>query len=125
VGLDALCHQGQRLLGLGRYLAGRQELLVEALFFPLLGPEDEFQRLPGHRVRRFFLQRQDQTGRIHFLDGTPTEAVVEADHDDQRVLEWLGWASLPPGERQWFDLAARPADSPDAAEQPAVCAHSR
>src|SRR5262249_5139593 len=41
VGLDAFCRHGQRLLGLGRYLAGCPERLIRVLFFPLQGKEDD------------------------------------------------------------------------------------
>jgi hypothetical protein len=120
LGLDAFCRHGQRLLGLGRHLEGRQERLVDLLCFPLAARDDDLTRLPGHRVRRFLLQRHGPSGRLHFLDGTPTETVFEAGRDDARVLEWVGLTGLPPGGRQWFDLAARPLDvvvggSPSAA----------
>jgi hypothetical protein len=116
VGLDAFCVHGQRLFGLGRHLAGQKELLVELLCFPLRGRDDDLTRLPGHRVRRFFLQCQRPAGRIHFMDGTPTQAVFEAGRDDPRVLDWVGLNTLPPGGRQWFDLAARPVRAPDATD---------
>src|SRR5437868_1635938 len=111
-GLDAFCMHGQRLLGLGRHLAGCRERLIELLFFPLSGRDDDLVRIPGHRIRRFFLERQGQIGRIHFLDGTPTEIVFEADRDEHRVLDWMGLAALAEGEQQWFDLAARPLEAP-------------
>ena len=109
-GLNAFCYHGQRLLGLGRHLAGRHERLLRLLFFPLQSREDDLTRLPGHRVRRFFLQRQGNLGRMHFLDGTPTETVFEIGRDEPRVLRWVGLPSLRDGQRQWFDLAAAPAD---------------
>jgi hypothetical protein len=110
VGLEAFCLHGQRLLGLGRHLAGRVERLLELICVPLLGREDDLTRLPGHRVRRFCLRRQGACGRLHFLDGTPTEAVFHAGHDDPRVLDWIGLPALSPGEGRWLDLAVRPAD---------------
>ncbi len=110
VGLDAFCLHGQRLLGLGRYLAGRGERLLELLCFPLSGREDDLTRLPGHRVRRFFLQREGEGGRLHFLDGTPTATVFEEGRDDPRVLDWIGLEGLLPGECLWVDLATRPVD---------------
>jgi hypothetical protein len=106
IGLDALCKHGQRLLGLGRHLQGCQEKLIDLICFPLPGREADMTRLPGHRVRRFYLERTGPLGRVHFLDGTPTAVVFEADRDEARVLHWIGLPQLGDGERQWFDLAA-------------------
>jgi hypothetical protein len=107
VGLDAFCRQGRRLLGLDRELAGRPEGLVELICFPLRGVEDPLTRLPGHRVRRFFLERNGPRGRLHFLDGTATAAVFEIGQDEPLVLDWIGLPTLADGARQWLDLAAR------------------
>jgi hypothetical protein len=107
VGLDGFCTQGQRLLGLGRHLAGCSERLIELVCLPLSGREDDLTRIPGHRVRRFCLQRQGRTGRLHFLDGTPTETVFVLGRDEYPVLEWIGLPYLRDGERQWLDVAAR------------------
>jgi len=111
VGLDAFCRHGQRLLGLGRHLAGQRERLIHLTCFPLSSREEDMNRLPGHRVRRFFIERQGQVGRIHFMDGTPTAAVFEVGRDEPRVLHWIGLTSLGDGDRQWFDLAASPVES--------------
>lgn len=111
VGLSAFCKHGQRLLGLGRYLNGYTERLIDLLCFPLHSREDDLTRLPGHRVRRFFIQRSGRQGRIHFLDGTPTDTVFDILRDEARVLHWIGLSSLRDGERQWMDLAARIGDS--------------
>jgi hypothetical protein len=70
--------------------------------------------LPGSRVRRFFVERQGRQGRVHFMDGTPTAIVMDLDQDEELVLQWIGLAGLPDGERQWFDLAARAAESSPA-----------
>lgn len=110
VGLDAFCKHGQRLLGLGRHLAGCSERLIELIFFPLPDRDADLVRIPGHRVRRFFLERQGPTGRIHFLDGTPTQTVFELDRDDDRVTDWVGLRDIEEGGQQWFDLAARPVE---------------
>jgi hypothetical protein len=122
IGLDALCNRGQRLLGLGRHLAGCGERLIRLIQFPLRSGEDDLHRLPGHRVRRFFIERQGQLGRIHFMDGTPTDVVFQLGQDEPRVLFWCGLPGLQDGERQWFDLAAGPAevvlDYPDTAQGP-------
>lgn len=107
VGLDAFCKHGQRLLGLGRFLVGRTERLIEMACYPLASREDDLTRLPGRRVRRFFLERQGVQGRLHFLDGTPTAAVFVVGHDEPRVLEWIGLPALGEGDRQWLDIAAR------------------
>jgi hypothetical protein len=107
VDLDAFCERGQRLLGLGRALQGCVEREIELVCFPLLGRDDPFTRLPYHRVRRFCLRRQGDVGRLHFLDGTPTESAFHADRDDPRVLHWIGLEGLLDGGQEWLDLAAR------------------
>jgi hypothetical protein len=118
--LDAFCRQGQRLLGLGRHLAGRLERMIDILCFPLASIEDPITRLSGHRIRRFFLERSGGEGRLHFLDGTPTSTVFQMGRDDPRILHWIGLPFLADGGRQWLDLAARPADVTDT-----VAARSR
>ncbi len=110
VGLDAFCRHGQRLLGLGRHLEGRGERLVNLTCLPLQGREDRLHKIPGYRVRRFFIERCDTIGRIHFLDGTPTSLTFDIHRDEPIVLQWIGLVELKDGERQWFDLAAGPAD---------------
>jgi hypothetical protein len=110
VGLDAFCKHGQRLLSLGRHLAGRRERLLDLLCFHLAEREDDLTRLPGHRVRRFCLRRTGSQGRIHFLDRTPTAIVFDLDQDEAKVLDWIGLPKLADGEELWFDIAARPAD---------------
>jgi hypothetical protein len=109
-GLNAFCYHGQRLLGLGRHLAGRHERLLRLICVPLKGRDDHLTRLPGHRVRRFFVERRGNLGRVHFLDGTPTETVFEIGRDEWKVLRWIGLPWLGDGEQQWIDLAAGPAD---------------
>ena len=108
VGLSGFCKHGQRLLGLGRHLEDCNERTMELLCFPLLDREDDLTRLPGHRVRRFCLVRQGNLGRIHFLDGTPTDAVFELGRDEARVVRWIGLTEMREGESLWLDLAARP-----------------
>ncbi len=114
VGLDAFCRHGQRLLGLGRHLAGCTEKLLQLCCYPLADREDDLTRLPGYRVRRFCLERHGSQGRLHFLDGTPTDAVFDLEQDDARVLRWIGLPFVRDGGRQWFDLAARPVEEPAA-----------
>lgn len=106
VGLDAFCKHGQRLLGLGKHLAGCREKLIQMICLPVADREHAMHRLPGHRVRRFYLERQGELGRVFFLDGTPTSMTFEMGRDETRVLKWIGLTELADGERQWFDLAA-------------------
>jgi len=106
VGLDAFCKHGIRLLGLGKHLAGCHEKLVKLVCLPLESREDNLNRIPGYRVRRFYLQRTGNTGRIHFLDGTPTVATFELGRDEPRVIHWIGLNTIGDGEVLWFDLAA-------------------
>ena len=110
VGLDGFCKHGQRLLGLGRHLAGCKERLIDLMCFPLCGRDDDLTRIKGHRVRRFMLMRQGSRGRLHFLDGTPTDTVFDLGRDEYRVLEWIGLPLLNDGDQQWLDLAARVVD---------------
>jgi len=117
-GLDGFCKHGQRLLGLGRHLAGCSERLIELICFPLSGREDDLIRIPGHRVRRFYVERRGACGRIHFLDGTPTDTVFELGLDEDRVVEWIGLPCMAEGEQQWIDLAARPVDAIDRPYRP-------
>ena len=121
VALDAFCQHGQRLLGLGGHLAGRPQQLLDLLCFPLQSPDDRLTRVPGHRVRRFFLEREHTTGRLHFLDGTATDTVFKIDRDEPRVLQWIGLPSLPDGGRQWLDLAVRAAEVPAKATIKPAC----
>ncbi|MBM3995854.1 MAG: hypothetical protein FJ303_17135 [Planctomycetes bacterium] len=106
VGLDAFCKHGQRLLGLGKHLAGCTEKLVKLVCLPLSGRDDDLNRIPGYRVRRFFIVRTGSIGRLHFMDGTPTASTFELGQDDPRVIHWIGLNELEDGETQWIDLAA-------------------
>ena len=74
-------------------------------------PEAPIHRLPGHRVRRFFMERTGRQGTLHFMDGTATTVVFDMDHDDGRVLHFFGLTGLEDGDRSWFDLAATPVES--------------
>ena len=111
VGLDAFCKHGQRLLGLGKHLAGCHEKMIKMICFPLEGREDDLNRIPGHRVRRFFIERTGNTGRVFFMDGTPTTITFQVGRDEPKVLNWLGLSSLDDGDRQWFDIAATDIDT--------------
>ena len=111
VSLDAFCKHGQRLLGLGKHLADCKEKLVKLVCLPISGRDDDLNRIPGYRVRRFYLMRTGSVGRIHFMDGTPTASVFELGRDDPRVIHWVGLNELEDGETQWFDIAAVEADT--------------
>jgi hypothetical protein len=106
VGMDAFCKHGQRLLGLSKQLSGCHEKLVKLVYLPLSGRDDDLNRIPGYRVRRFYVHRTGNFGRIHFLDGTPTVAVFEIGRDEPSVIHWLGLNTLEDGNVHWFDLAA-------------------
>jgi hypothetical protein len=124
VGLDGFCSRGQRLLGLDRALAGSPERLIEILCFPLRGLEDDLTRLPGHRVRRFFLERDGPRGRLYFMNGTATDVVFDYGRDEVRVLDWIGLSGMGDGDRQWLDLAAQAVESAGpAAQQPCLVSH--
>jgi hypothetical protein len=112
VSVDAFCKHGQRLLGLGKHLAGCNEKLVKLICLPLSGRDDDLNRIPGHRVRRFYLVRTGSIGRLHFLDGTPTASVFELGRDDPRVIHWVGLNTLEDGGVLWFDLAAVAVETP-------------
>ena len=118
VGLDAFCKHGLRLLGLGKHLAGCHQKMVKLIYLPLSGRDADLNRIPGHRVRRFYLKRSGNMGRLHFLDGTPTASTFELGQDDPRVTHWVGLNQLKDGEVQWFDLAA-------VAEEPTVVPRPR
>jgi len=106
ISIDAFCRHGLRLLGLSKKLAGCQEKLVKLVCLPLSGKEDDIHRIPGHRVRRFYLRRTGAVGQLHFMDGTPTVLSLEEGVDDPRVVHWIGLNTLKDGEVLWFDLAA-------------------
>ncbi len=110
IGLDAFCKHGQRLLGLGKHLAGTNEKLIDMICVPQHDRDADMTRLTGHRVRRFYIERHGTQGRLHFMDGTPTAIVLEIGRDEYPVLHWIGLTGLRDGEQQWFDLAARPAE---------------
>jgi hypothetical protein len=112
ISMDSFCKHGLRLLGLGKHLAGCQEKLVQLICMPLSGRDADLNRIPGHRVRRFYLQREGTVGRLHFMDGTPTTAVFELGEDEPRVLHWIGLPSVADGTSQWLDLAAITVESP-------------
>jgi hypothetical protein len=109
--MDAFCRLGQRLLGLGRALAGRQERLIELVCLPIPNQEQQITRLPGHRVRRLFLARRGQQGQLHFMDGTPTTLFFDLERDDPSILHLFRLAEVRDGHRLWLDLAARTVES--------------
>jgi hypothetical protein len=120
--LTAFCKHGQRLLGLGRYLAGAQEKMLDLIVFPLPSNDAPLTRLQGHRVRRLSLRREGHKGRLYFFDGTPTTLMFDLDRDDPAVLHWIGLPRLHDGERQWLDMATRtvePSTNPHHLHAPA------
>ncbi len=118
--MDALCKHGLRLLGLGKHLAGCHEKLINMVCLPLSSREDDLTKMPGHRVRRFYLERHGREGTIHFMDGTPTTAIFHLDNDDPPLLDWIGLPGVADGERQWFDLAAVVLEDSPVAEKPFI-----
>jgi hypothetical protein len=110
IGMSAFCKHGQRLLSLGRHLAGARERVLDLIVFPLPHNEAPLTRLPGHRVRRLSLRREGRQGRLYFFDGTPTTLLFDLDHDEPAVLHWIGLPRLKEGERQWLDMAACPVE---------------
>jgi len=111
IGVEAFCKHGLRLFGLGKHLAGCREKLIKMICFPLEGRDDDLNRIPGHRVRRFYIERRGDSGRVHFMDGTPTTMTFEVGRDEPVVIDWLGLGNLGDGESQWFDLAATDLDT--------------
>jgi hypothetical protein len=87
--------------------------LIRLINIPVNDTEQNIHRLPGHRVRRFYIERQGQSGRVHFMDGTPTDVVFHLGQDEPEVLHWIGLPYLRDGDRQWFDLAACAVEKPN------------
>lgn len=105
-GLRRFCNVGARLL-LGRRSEG-ETTLVRLTVHPVAGLEAALTRPGGGvRCRRLYAVRRGDNIRLHFLDGTPTEAVFHAAADEPRVLRWLQAERMRPGEPFWFDLASQ------------------
>jgi hypothetical protein len=106
LGLSRFCNFGARLL-LGRRYEG-ETALVQVTLHPVAGLEAALTRPGGGiRCRRLYALRRGDAIRLHFLDGTPTEAVFHAKSDEARVLRWLQAERMRPGEPFWFDLASQ------------------
>jgi hypothetical protein len=104
-GLSRFCNFGSRLL-LGRSYTGGTAL-VRLTLHPVAGLEAALTRLgDGTRCRRLYALRLGDTIRLHFRDGTPTEAVFHFD-DEAPVLRWLQADRMYPGEPFWFDLGCQ------------------
>lgn len=108
VGLEAFCGYGRRLIGLGCGPVPPGGWRVEMLCAPRRGPDDDYPREPGLRVRRFYLERHGDRAWVHAANGTRIETAAFTEADDPRVREWIGLDELPDGGRLWFDFAARP-----------------
>jgi hypothetical protein len=105
-GLTRFCNFGARLL-LGRCYGG-QAAVVRLTVHPVAGIESALTRPGGGvRCRRLYALRRGDSIRLHFLDGTPTEAVFHASSDEPGVLRWLQAERMWPGEPFWFDLASQ------------------
>jgi len=105
-GLSRFCNFGARLL-LGRRYAGGTAL-VRLTIHPVAGLETALTRPGGGvRCRRLYALRQGDTIRLHFLDGTPTDAVFHAAEEEPPVLHWLQADRMRPGEAFWFDLSSQ------------------
>jgi hypothetical protein len=106
LGLSRFCKFGARLL-LGRRYEG-DTALVKVTLHPVAGLEASLTRPGGGvRCRRLYAVRRGDAIRLHFLDGTPTEAVFHAAADEPTVLRWLQAERMQPGEPFWFDLASQ------------------
>jgi hypothetical protein len=104
-GLSRFCHFASRLV-LGRRYAG-ETALVCLTVYPVAGREAALTRPGGGvRSRRLYALRQGDTVRLHFLDGTPTEAVFNVAEDEPAVVRWLQADRMRPGEPFWFDLCS-------------------
>jgi hypothetical protein len=110
-GFDAFCRHTQRALGLHRHMEDVEEQLMELIHYPRNGREDSLVRIPGQIVRRLMVKREGVVGRLHLLNGAPTEITFEMGRDDPRLLNWVGLPELADGEERWFDLKARPVRS--------------
>jgi hypothetical protein len=83
-GLSRFCNFGSRLL-LGRRYAGGTTL-VHLTVHPVAGLEAALTRPGGGaHCRRLYAVRRGDTIRLHFLDGTPTEAVFHAAEEEAEL----------------------------------------
>lgn len=105
-GLIRFCNFGSRLLLGRRYQGGTT--LVRLTVYPVAGLKAALTRPGGGvRCRRLYALRRGDSIRLHFLDGTPTEAVFHAAQDAPHVLRWLHADDMPLGEAFWFDLGCQ------------------
>jgi hypothetical protein len=119
VGLSRFCQMGSRLL-VGRRHEG-DLAVVKLTLYPVAGLEASLTRPGGGvRCRRFYALRHADHVRLHFLDGTPTEAVFDPAVDEWAVSRWLQIHRMQPGEPFWFDLASETMPVEDVAAFPAL-----
>jgi hypothetical protein len=105
-GLSRFCKFGARLLLGRRYQGG--VAFVRLTVHPVAGLEAALTRPGGGvRCRRLYALRLGDTIRLHFLDGTPTEAVFHATEEEPPVLRWLQADRMRPSEAFWFDLCSQ------------------
>jgi hypothetical protein len=110
-GLDAFCRAAQGILGLNRFMIGREERLLELIQFPLRSKEEQLVRVTGLRVRRLMIRRAGPVGRIHLINGAATAVTFEMGRDERRILDWVGLTGLRDGEHLWFDITVRAVDT--------------
>lgn len=111
-GLGNFCRQSQRILRIEHLVSPTEERAMEWVQFPLHSCEEPMTRLPGVRVRRFVIRRKGNVGRLHLVNGQPTEVTFEIGRDEPRVVDWVGLSRLRDGEELWFDFAVRQIELP-------------
>jgi hypothetical protein len=123
VGLSRFCQMGSRLL-VGRRHEG-DTAVVKLTLYPVAGLEAPLTRPGGGaRCRRFYALRHADHVRLHFLDGTPTEAVFDPETDERAVSRWLQIQRMRPDEPFWFDLASQTMPADEVCDFPALPNHA-
>lgn len=103
-----------RLCGIAvRQIFGNQNpcagsYLVHYFLVPIDDPCAPRLELPRSvKPRRLYLMRQGSKATLHLANGYCTDIVFYQD-DDPRMLRWIGFDQLPPGQPQWVDIVAIP-----------------